>query len=67
MTTVTKIKKLVRPFIAVSFTLTTVALLITGKLEAREVLTITAVIIGFYFGERSALKNPELADIPEGE
>ena len=64
MTTVTKVRKLVRPFIAVAFTLTTVGLFATAKIEAREIIPIFAVLVGFYFGERSALKKPES---PEGE
>lgn len=64
MTIVTKIRKLVRPFIAVAFTLATVALFAAGRLESREILPIVALITGFYFGERSALKKP---DSPEDE
>jgi len=56
MDKVESIRKLIRPFIAVSFVGTAVFLLIAGKIEAREVLTITSLIIGFYFGERSAKK-----------
>ena len=64
MTLVTKIRKLVRPYIAVSLVTATVVLFFIGKIVAREILPIVGLIIGFYFGERSALKNP---DIPEGE
>jgi len=56
------IRKMVRPFIAVSFILATVGLFAWGKLDAREILTPTGIIIGFYFGERAALKKPEDKD-----
>jgi len=52
------IKQLIRPFIAVCFVLLTVGLAATGKIEPKEVLTITSVIVAFYFGERAALKKP---------
>lgn len=62
MTTVTKVRKLVRPFVAVALTLTVVALFAAGKIESREILPIFAVIVGFYFGERSALKKPDISE-----
>ena len=52
------IKSLVRPFIALSFVLGTITLYLMGKIEAQSILQITAIIIGFYFGERAALKKP---------
>lgn len=51
------IKSLVRPFIALSFVLGTIALYLTGKIEAQSILQTTGIIIGFYFGERAALKK----------
>jgi hypothetical protein len=65
---VENIKTLMRPFIAVSFVLTSVALVSFGKIEAKDFMSITAIIVAFYFGERSALKNPnekEPQRIPE--
>lgn len=52
------IRKLVRPFAAVAFILTTIYLAITGKIDAKEILTITGIVVAFLFGERSALKKP---------
>ena len=52
------VRGLIRPFIAVSFVIVTLYLAIVGKLNAREILTITGIIAAFYFGERAALKNP---------
>ena len=52
------IKSLIRPFIAISFVLATIILYLMGKIEAQSILQITAIIIGFYFGERAALKRP---------
>jgi type IV secretory pathway VirB2 component (pilin) len=53
------IRGLIRPFIAVSFVAVTLYMTYLGKLDAKEVLSITAMIVAFYFGERSALKKPE--------
>ena len=58
-----KIRKLVRPFIAVSFVLATLALFVMGKLPAEGILQTTGIIVGFYFGERAALKEPNPAEI----
>lgn len=52
------IRKLVRPFIAVSFVLLTVYLAIKGQIEAKDILSLTGIIAAFYFGEKSALKKP---------
>ena len=52
------IKSLMRPFIAFSFVAGTIILYLMGKIEAQSILQITAIIIGFYFGERAALKKP---------
>ena len=59
MTEITEIiKSLIRPFIALSFVLATITLYLMSKIEAQSILQITAIIIGFYFGERAALKRP---------
>ena len=52
------IRKLVRPFIAVAFVSATIVLFLLGKLEAKEILTITGIIVAFFFAERAALKKP---------
>lgn len=54
---VNEIRKLVRPFITFCFVGATIYLYVTGKLSAKSILQITGIIIGFYFGERSALKG----------
>lgn len=52
------IKSLMRPFIAFSFVTGTIILYLMGKIEAQSILQITSIVIGFYFGERAALKKP---------
>lgn len=52
------IKSLMRPFIAFSFVSGTIILYLMGKIEAQSILQTTGIIIGFYFGERAALKKP---------
>ena len=52
-----KIKTLVRPIIALSFVGVACYLFITGKLKPEDVLPITGIVIGFYFGERAAIKK----------
>ena len=52
------IRSLMRPFIATSFILGTIILYITGKIEPQSILQTTGIIVGFYFGERAALKKP---------
>jgi len=52
------IRKLVRPFMAVSFVAAAITLAMIGKIEAKEILSIASIIVAFYFGERSALKKP---------
>lgn len=51
------IKSLMRPFIAFSFVFGTIVLYLIGKIEAQSILQTTGIIIGFYFGERAALKK----------
>lgn len=51
------IKSLMRPFIALSFVLGTIVLYLMGKIEALSILQTTGIIVGFYFGERAALKK----------
>ena len=53
-----QLKEFMRPFITFSFVITSVALVSFGKIDAKEFMTITSIIVAFYFGERSALKNP---------
>ena len=52
------IRKLVRPFIALSLTCSVIYLAVLGKIDAKELLGYVGIVIGFYFGERSALKIP---------
>jgi len=51
------IKVLVRPAIALMFVGTTCVLFFRGALEAKDILQITGIVIGFYFGERAANKK----------
>ena len=51
------IKSLMRPFIAFSFVMGTIILYLVNKIEAQSILQTTAIIIGFYFGERAARKT----------
>jgi hypothetical protein len=51
------IRGLVRPFVAVSFVSATIALFIMKEIEAKEILGITLIVVGFYFGERAAKKG----------
>ena len=53
-----KLKTLVRPLMALAFTGATIYLAVVGKIEPGELMTVTGIIVGFYFGERSALKQP---------
>ena len=48
---------LVRPLIALSFTLATIYLFVTSKISPQDILQTAGIIIGFYFGERSARKS----------
>lgn len=59
MITVEIIRGLIRPFITFCLVGTAVALFLVGKIEAKELIPIISLIIGFYFGERSALKKPQ--------
>lgn len=60
------VRKLVRPFISVSFVLMCAWLTYKGSIEAKEILTLTGIIVAFHFGERAALKQPkETTDEPE--
>lgn len=52
------IKSLMRPFIAFSFVVGTIVLYLMGKIESQSILQTTGIIVGFYFGERAALKKP---------
>lgn len=61
------IRGLVRPFLAVIFAGATILLALQamrdGSIDAQVVLAmfggILATIVGFYYGERAALKNPK--------
>lgn len=52
------IRELMRPFVTVIFVLLVVYLTLTGKIDAKEILSIAGILIAFWFGERSALKKP---------
>jgi len=56
------IKQMVRPFIAVSFVLVTLVLFVMGKIPAEAILQTTGIIVGFYFGERAALKKTDTTE-----
>ncbi len=51
-------RRMVRPFIAVSFTVATIYFTQTGAIPPEIIATATPLILGHYFGERSALKKP---------
>ena len=53
-----KAKEFVRPFIGYVFTLTIAYLGITGKIKPIEMIALYGPVVGFYFGERAALKKP---------
>jgi hypothetical protein len=57
MNLVESIKTLIRPLIALAFVATTCILFFDGKLEAKDILQITSIVIGFYFGERATRKE----------
>jgi hypothetical protein len=52
-------RSLMRPFITVCFVGLVVFLAVTGKIEPKEILTPTGMIVAFWFGERAATKKPE--------
>ncbi len=52
-------RALVRPVIAYLFTFAVVYGLVSGKIAWTEFLMIYGPIVGFYFGEKSALKKQE--------
>lgn len=53
-----KLSPHMRPFITAAFVGLTVYLTLAGKVEPREILTVTGMIVSFWFGERAALKQP---------
>ena len=57
------IRSLVRVFISVAFVLMTAWLVWTGKIDPREVLLITGIIVAYYFGERAGLKVPGVSGV----
>lgn len=56
MNKIDSLKALVRPFISISFTLVTLSLALTGEIDAKELLSITSIIVAFHFGERAGSK-----------
>ena len=52
------IRHLVRPFIAVAFVVMVGWLVYGGGIDPKDILGMLGLIIGFYFGERAALKKP---------
>lgn len=52
------IRALIRPFMAVAFTVAALWLTFEGKLPPQIVATAATTIAAFYFGERAALKKP---------
>lgn len=52
------IRHLVRPFIAVAFVVMVGWLVYGGAIDPKDILAMLGLIIGFYFGERAALKKP---------
>ena len=58
MKVIEAIRALIRPFMAISFTLGILWLTVKGKLPPEIVGTAATTIAAFYFGERAALKKP---------
>ena len=54
-----KLVSYMRPFITVAFVGMTIGLTVVGKVDPREILTVTGMLVSFWFGERSALKNKD--------
>lgn len=52
-------QSLMRPFITVCFVGVTAYLAFIGKIDAKDILSLTSIIVAFWFGERAALKKPE--------
>ena len=52
------VRGLVRPYISFVFASVTGYLAITGAIDAKDMLSITGIIVAFHFGEKSALKKP---------
>lgn len=57
--TVNNIKALIRPFISVAFVVATVILAVMRKIEAKDILSLTGIIVAFHFGERAAKNGNE--------
>ena len=51
-------RRMVRPFIAVLFTVATIYFTYTKLIPPEIIGTATPLILGHYFGERAALKKP---------
>lgn len=57
------IKGLVRPYISVALVSVTAYLAITGKIDPKDMLSLTGVIIAFHFGERSGSKQENIGPL----
>ncbi len=53
------IRAIIRPFLAISFTIGAIVLTFMDELPAEVIGTAATTIAAFYFGERSALKRPD--------
>ena len=53
------IRGLVRPIISISFVCMCGYLVLDGKIDAKDVLELTGIIVAFHFGEKAALKGVE--------
>lgn len=63
---VEKIRGLVRPYISVIFASVTAYLAFVGKIEPKDILYLTGIIVAFHFGERSGSKQSENGVKPPG-
>lgn len=52
------IRSLVRPYISIVLVSVVAYLGVKGKIVAKDILYLAAVIIAFHFGERKSLKRP---------
>jgi hypothetical protein len=52
------IRSVIRPVIALGLLVMVGWLVYQGTIEPKEIMTFFGVIVGFYFGERAALKQP---------
>ena len=54
---VDKIKQLMRPLSLVAMLILTSFCVAKGEITGKDILAVLGIMIGFYFGERSAKKN----------